>query len=192
MRQPPPHLFHSFNPLAHVYGASLVPLFNIRAPFALSSPFPLSLTHSLSLTPSPSANAIASVHVRATSYKSWFTFVPGSGASRNTRTNWIHPVARMHGRNPIRRNHTRFHMILDITDDRMVNGVTQDLELSSEATACVVYRGDGQIQRNRTAGARVGIKGSIGERVFACQKSISEIRSLEAKRCRALNNHRQY
>lgn len=111
-------------------------------PFALS--FCLSL--SLSLSPSPSANAIASVHVRATSYKSWFTFVPGSGASRNTRTNRIHPVVRMHGRNPIRRNHTRFHVILDITDDRIVNGVTQDPELSSEATTCVVYRGDGKIQ----------------------------------------------
>lgn len=132
--------------------------------FILSlSPFP-----SFSLS-SPSANAIASVHVRATSYKSWFTFVPGSGASRNTRTNRIHPVVRMHGRNPIRRNHTRFH---DIIDDRIVNGVTQDPELSSEATTCVVCRGGRQIQWNRMW--RIGIKGSIEQRVFACQKSISD------------------
>lgn len=29
---------------------------------------------------------------------------------------------------------------LDITDDRIVNGVTQDPELSSETSTCVVYR----------------------------------------------------
>lgn len=44
--------------------------------------------------------------------------------------------------NPIWRKTRVIPHDLDITNDRMVNGVTQDPELSSEATTCVVRRDD--------------------------------------------------